>query len=323
MTLSYLAVFSLLPIPQAFLLDRLEALDDRGRWIPGLPGWRLALRQFQRQFCNLTSIASAIMAGVAIALIVNTYGSWKRVMPRVAPFSWDERLAHIDRMVHLGSPAWQILQPIAGSPNVTLLFDYLYFTWLPFTFASIGWLLWTRRRDLRIRGLLGVAFVWLILGNGIATLFSSAGPAYYGRLVPGPDPFVPLMGYLDRVASTYHEYTREMQEALWWLHIRGRTDLYTGISAMPSVHVAMATLFSLIGWERNRLLGITFGGYALLILLAAVHLGWHYAIDGYVSAGLVWLFWRVLKKALHTEGSKRTAVTYGTGSAPAIQSAGT
>jgi hypothetical protein len=263
------------------------------------------------------------MAGVAIALIVNIYGSWKRVMPSVAPFSWDERLAYIDRMVHLGSPPWQILQPIAGSPNVTLLFDYLYFTWLPFTFASIGWLLWTRKRDLRLRGLLGVAFVWLILGNVIATLFSSAGPAYYGRLVPGPDPFVPLMGYLDQVAGTYHEYTRGMQEALWWLHVRGRTDLYTGISAMPSVHVAMSTLFSLIGWERNRLLGITFGVHALLILLAAVHLGWHYAIDGYVSAGLVWLFWQVLKKALHTEGSKRAAVTYGTGSAPAIQSAGT
>ena len=33
--------------------------------------------------------------------------------------------------------------------------------------------------------------------------------------------------------------------------------------------------------------------YAVAILVGSVHLGWHYAIDGYVAAIMVWVIWMV------------------------------
>jgi hypothetical protein len=55
----------------------------------------------------------------------------------------------------------------------------------------------------------------------------------------------------------------------------------------------MPVLFTLVGWQANRRLGMTFLAYTILSFLGSVHLGWHYAVDGYVSAAgvvAIWLF---------------------------------
>jgi len=67
---------------------------------------------------------------------------------------------------------------------------------------------------------------------------------------------------------------------------------YIGISAMPSIHVGVAVLFAILGWRTNRILGFGFTIYALLIQLGSIHLGWHYAIDGYFSAILTGMLWK-------------------------------
>ena len=46
-----------------------------------------------------------------------------------------------------------------------------------------------------------------------------------------------------------------------------------------------------MGWQVGRAIGIGFTIYALVILTGSVHLGWHYAVDGYVSAAAVLLLW--------------------------------
>ena len=67
---------------------------------------------------------------------------------------------------------------------------------------------------------------------------------------------------------------------------------YVGISAMPSIHVGAAVLFAILGWRTNWILGFGFTVYALLIQFGSVHLGWHYAIDGYFSAILAFVLWK-------------------------------
>jgi hypothetical protein len=66
---------------------------------------------------------------------------------------------------------------------------------------------------------------------------------------------------------------------------------FVGISAMPSVHVAVAVLFAVLGWRTAAWLGWLFTGYACVVLIGSVHLGWHYAVDGYVSAVVAPLIW--------------------------------
>lgn len=63
------------------------------------------------------------------------------------------------------------------------------------------------------------------------------------------------------------------------------------MSAMPSLHVGMAILFALVGWAHHRLLGLALAVFAVLTLIGAVHLAWHYAVDGYVAALVVIVLW--------------------------------
>jgi hypothetical protein len=229
-------------------------------------------------------------------LILNTFGSWKRVFPRVMPFTWDQRLAELDRLVHFGTDPWKLLHPMLGSGWITLLLDDLYFTWAPVVFTAMVSLIWFGPRSLRRRGLLGIAFVWIALGTIGATALSSAGPCFYGHVVAGHDPFRPLLEYLASVAEQYPLYTTAMQEVAWQLHRQGQADIDSGISAMPSVHVAMGALLALIGWEWNRWLGIGFWLYTAVTLVATIHLGWHYAIDGYLSIIVVSAFWAMARR---------------------------
>ena len=60
---------------------------------------------------------------------------------------------------------------------------------------------------------------------------------------------------------------------------------------MPSMHNATAVLLALVGWKISRPLGIGLTAFAVLILLGSVHLGWHYAIDGYFALVLALASW--------------------------------
>lgn len=60
---------------------------------------------------------------------------------------------------------------------------------------------------------------------------------------------------------------------------------------MPSVHVAVAGLYAILGWRTRPWAGVALTIYAVLILLGSIHLGWHYAIDGYVSLTMLGPIW--------------------------------
>jgi hypothetical protein len=61
---------------------------------------------------------------------------------------------------------------------------------------------------------------------------------------------------------------------------------------MPSLHNAIAVLYALAAFRIGRLLGWFMTGYAVIIFIGSVHLGWHYAVDGIVSAAAMVLIWR-------------------------------
>lgn len=295
-SIRYFLFFLWLPLPFAFLVGRLRVRDATGEYVRGWRGWKGAWTLFRERYANPAGLARAAVAGLAASLIVNVYGSWKRAMPSVWPFVWDEPLARLDRVLHLGTDPWQLVHPWLARPMVTYGLDALYYTWLPLFMAVLAWQAWSGSRDLRRRFFVSAVFVWIGLGNVAATLLSSAGPAFYGFLVGGPDPFAPLFAYLAGVGGPDTLLTLRGQEVLWTLHTAGEANPYSGISAMPSVHIGMTTLYTLMGWERARWLGIGFGLYGLAMLIATVHLGWHYAVDGYVSILAVWLFWRLLRR---------------------------
>ncbi|MBM3519749.1 MAG: hypothetical protein FJX63_03100, partial [Alphaproteobacteria bacterium] len=146
-----------------------------------------------------------------------------------------------------------------------------------------------RPGEARTRFFLSFFVIWIIGGGILAIVFASAGPCYYGRLGLGPDPYVPLMAYLNDANAVAPIWALQTQEMLWRLWSSGST--LGGISAMPSMHNATAVLFVLTAWRAAPWLRNLLIAHAVMILLGSVHLGWHYAVDAYPAAVLAVLCW--------------------------------
>jgi hypothetical protein len=55
----------------------------------------------------------------------------------------------------------------------------------------------------------------------------------------------------------------------------------------------MAVLFACAAYQADRRMGRLFAGYAVVIWIGSIHLGWHYAIDGIVAAVLTIGIWNL------------------------------
>jgi hypothetical protein len=226
-------------------------------------------------------------------LFFTSFGSFKRLIPYIAPFGWDERLMRWDRWLHGGAEPWTLLQPLLGAPGVTAGLSAVYNLWFFVMFGTFIWQAATLRRPaLRMQFLLSFALFWIVIGTALAMLLSSAGPCYYGRVTGLADPYAPLMAYLRHAAQAAPVWSVQMQDLLWQNYESHGTLLGSGISAMPSMHVAIATLLACFGWGVSRWAGAAYTLFAAAIMVGSVHLGWHYAIDGYTAAIVGVALWR-------------------------------
>jgi hypothetical protein len=143
---------------------------------------------------------------------------------------------------------------------------------------------------------MGSVVIWFGLGAVAATLLSSAGPIY------AASSFEAQGQYLRSVSGLM---APRAWEVLWQVHESGGTGHpYAAISAMPSLHVAVPALVLFAGISRYpRLLwpGVV---YLVLTLLSTVYLGWHYALDGYVSIAAVGIYWRVCGRQKRGTGER-------------------
>lgn len=60
---------------------------------------------------------------------------------------------------------------------------------------------------------------------------------------------------------------------------------------MPSMHLIVATLMTLLAWRTHRALGIAFAAFTFIILISTVMLGWHYLIDGVAGIAVGYVLW--------------------------------
>jgi hypothetical protein len=231
------------------------------------------------------------VASVLIPLCLLVYASWKWTIPRLQAFSWDRDFAAVDRWFHAGVDPWRLVHPLLATPWITASLDRLYALWIPLSAAVLIWQAYGSRPFERARFFLSYVTVYVLLGTVLAIGLSSAGPCYYGRVTGEPDPYRPLMRYLWSVHAETPLLSLQAQEVLWGYYIEQRHVPFLSISAMPSVHVAIAVLFALTGWQTGRAIGIMLGIYAVIVLLGSVHLGWHYAVDGYFAAVATIAIW--------------------------------
>ena len=236
---------------------------------------------------------------VLLPLVVSAFTYFKFVIPFIRPFDLDPLLAEWDRLLHGGHAPWTLLQHFLGHPYATAVVNFFYQLWL---FVTWGVLLWQcfslARPRLRMRYLITFVLLWVLLGNVAATLLSSAGPVYYGRITGLPDPYAPLMAYLHQASTIVPLPALGVQEMLWRSYVNTNLGVGAGISAMPSLHVATSFCSVLLGFAINRRLGVGFAAFCATILIGSVHLGWHYAVDGYVAIIATWAIWWIVGRLL-------------------------
>jgi membrane-associated phospholipid phosphatase len=270
---------------------------------------RYLLDDARRNLLRPERLLVALPILLALPLFLSVFSSLKSLIPVIQPFAWDATFAGWDKALHFGRHPWEWLQPVLGHPYVTTAINLFYHLWF---FLMYGLWVWqafsTRDPLLRMRFFLSFVLVWALLGSVAATALSSAGPCYFGRITGLEDPYAGLMAYLRDSAEVSPVWALGIQDLLWSNYLRPGVEVGSGITAMPSMHVATAVLFALFGARVDRRLGIALWAYAAIIGIGSVHLGWHYAIDGYAGALGAVAIWKAVGWLLARNAALRSRV---------------
>lgn len=244
-------------------------------------------------------IAGTILLLTAILLFTSMFSSIKATFPLAHGFLFDHAQADIDKAIHFGVDPWRLLFAFAKHPLVLRLVELNYNVfWFIVCYGALYWVLTSPRAErIRVRYMLTWLTVWIVIGTVMASIWLSAGPAFYGLVTGDTARFGEQMAFLATSAGDYSS-AHNFQAYLWALHELGKPGFGSGISAFPSMHVALITLNALFVGETSRRWAMLMWAYVAFVAMSSVYLGWHYAIDGYVSIVVVTLVYHLFKRAL-------------------------
>jgi membrane-associated phospholipid phosphatase len=205
-------------------------------------------------------------------------------------FRWDPTLARID-VALLGTDAWRLTHRWIG-PDATVALEAVYaIVWgvaLAFVAPLVAML-----ASLRLAGrfFLAMILTWTVGGLICATLFASAGPVFAQLSDATLGRHFALLQAALAQSLPPGSMIRESQEYLrsaapYHYVVKGG-----GISAMPSMHVGTAAIYVLAS-RRSLLLAPALLFWAL-VMIASVHFGYHYLIDGITATLIAAACWRV------------------------------
>jgi hypothetical protein len=277
--LRLIATFLLLGIPLAALsLLGFALLNIRGQG---------AFRALEARW-NSDRLITLLWPVLLFAIVMSSFSAFKqRILPK-AGFHFDPALAAIDRtLFRTDLGLW--LHHTIGSPVLTYFLDAIYHAWFLPMSVGVGIVALCTDARTRMQYMTAFTMTWIGLGSILAYLLPAAGPCFYGILVGpiGNGPFEAVNDALlaDRAArSADFLFTIQVKGLLLDRFNDPDLSIGGGISAIPSIHNAMAVLFALVGYRFNRIFGLCMSGFAALIWLGSVYLNWHYAIDGIVGA---------------------------------------
>ncbi len=233
----------------------------------------------------------AVLAVVSFTAFISIFMSVKTAIPEMVPFYFDEAAYKIDRFLFLGHDPWQLLAPLFAYTKVISVIDFFYTAWAAFIAGTWFYCFTSRAMNItrRYQFCLAMILLWIVAGNVVATLLSSAGPVYYEYFTGDATAYAGLMSELARIneiaplgAVEYHGVLLDMYE--------NSSRRIGGISALPSIHCG-STLLLLITFWKSPLPRLLMIGFTAIIFIGSVLLAWHYAIDGLIVIPMAFACW--------------------------------
>lgn len=228
---------------------------------------------------------------VCLVVFHDIFTIMKNNMQHINEYGWDIAFARLDKSIHFGQDAWLWYDKLFGFIDFKIL-DILYLPiWaISLIGMAVHCIIFQKDRAFGRRLLITYAIIWIFLGNVVAAIFLSAGPVFFDKFTGDEGRYAELFVY--QSAAGFGETSiAAVQQFLWEAHDRGLSHFGSGISAFPSLHVAITTLVMFYIGRSSKVLFFIGFLYLVIIQAASVLTGYHYAIDGYFSIIFVVILW--------------------------------
>lgn len=231
---------------------------------------------------------------IIFPLFLAGYTWAKSSIPFVVGYPWESFWSEADRLVLLGNDAWRIahaVMPESAARFWSFFYSMIWGVALVFGGAII-FSFGTRRQMATFFTALMLS--WMIGGVGAAYLFSAGGPIFAHITDPSiADRYEPLRGQLLALLGDKDVVMRSQRYLAMAIDkpvaIKGG-----GISAMPSMHIATATILALTSWRTFlRPVAIAFW---LMTFFGSVYFGYHYMWDAPVAAVIAFGAWLAARR---------------------------
>jgi hypothetical protein len=211
-----------------------------------------------------------IGVGITIAGLNMIAFMWmKPLLNWFVPFWADPMLARADRLLFLGHDPWVFLDWMNSIPAAI----FYHRGWFAMMIITLLVVLSQPASARKSAVMMTYFLLWSVVGPVVHILMPAAGPVFYERL-----------GYGDAFAGIRvpEEMTR-MSDYLWNVYQGDQFGPGSGISAMPSLHIATTAWMIIAIYVLARRWTAPMAALGLLIFLLSISLGWHYAADGIVG----------------------------------------
>jgi len=254
----------------------------------------MADRPLQKVFAHVRKPTEIIvLPGMIFPIFLGAYTWAKSSIPFAAGYGWEEVWANADRFI-FGKDPWRwahAMLPAGWAPALTFYYAVIWGFALVFSGTLIASFASRRFTATYFTALM---LSWLIGGIVMAYSISAAGPIFAPLTDPELAPrFTPLKAELLRLLG---EDDLVMKSQRYLAAGMGSKIALKGggVSAMPSMHMATATLLVIAAW-RTRWLWLALLFWALTFF-GSVYLGYHYAVDAPVAALVAVLCWILARR---------------------------
>lgn len=225
----------------------------------------------------------------------------KPLLNYMVPFWADPMLAAIDHSLFLGHDPWALFTWLNSTP-AAIFYHRGWFALMILTLVIVAKAPPSADKS---AVMLSYFFLWSVIGPLIHSLIPAAGPVFFAQ-----------MGYGDRFGELRGvPETRQAANYLWVIYAGERFGPGSGISAMPSMHVATTAWMVICVQIFARRWLTAMAAVGILIFLLSISLGWHYAVDGIVGGASALLCHRAVRAFYRRRSSAVPTPSLVTGSA--------